>query len=62
MEFVVTLQRDAIDKSLEDHYSIMQRNFVVNSHQELFKEVMEWILRETDTKTIVDLLNITQVF
>ncbi len=61
MEFVVTLQRDRMDKRLEPNYSIMQRTYTVKSHQELFREVMEWIIEETDTKTIVDLLNITQV-
>lgn len=62
MEFVVTLQRDKMNKRLEPHYSIMQRNFIVKSHQELFREVMEWIIEETDTETIIDLLNIIQVF
>lgn len=61
MEFVVTLQRDRMDKRLEPNYSIMQRTFTVKSHQELFREVMERIIEETDTKTIIDLLNITQV-
>ena len=62
MEFIVTLQRDKMEKRLEPRYSIMHRNFIVKSHQELFREVMEWIIEETDTETIIDLLNITQVF
>lgn len=61
MEFIVTLQRDRMEKRLEPHYSIMQKTFRVKSHQELFREVMEWIIEETNTETIVDLLNITQV-
>lgn len=63
MKFVVTLQKDVQEIGKDRRtYLIVQRYFNVESNLELLRNIAERVDEESDTVTIVDILNITQVF